>query len=123
MDELSAAVEAAFPGLPNARWVALRLLDNDERILQAVSTGELGDLSDDKAVEADLAGGRAKRAATHAAAEVLAQAEHLRWQAGPDFHQALTEGIYVESAAIADPSCGGTRRGAAPTGITNSTGC
>lgn len=37
-------IEAAFPGLPNARWVALRLLDGDERIAEAVRSGELGNL-------------------------------------------------------------------------------
>ncbi len=42
---LTARVEAAFPGLPNARWVALRLLDGDERIAEAVRKGELGDLA------------------------------------------------------------------------------
>ena len=35
---------ATFPGLPNARWVALRLLDGDERMIQAVRTGEMVDL-------------------------------------------------------------------------------
>jgi ferrous iron transport protein B len=34
----------AFPGLPSARWVALRLLDGDTRITHAVQTGELRDL-------------------------------------------------------------------------------
>jgi len=38
-------IETAFPGLPNARWVALRLLEGDERIVNAVRLGELGDLS------------------------------------------------------------------------------
>ena len=42
---LADKVETAFPGLPNARWVALRLLDGDERIAEAVRRGELGDLS------------------------------------------------------------------------------
>ena len=41
---LTKQIEATFPGLPNARWVALRLLDGDERISEAVRTGELGDL-------------------------------------------------------------------------------
>jgi len=44
---LSAKLEAAFPGLPNAQWVALRLLDNDERIVEAVRTGELNNLRRD----------------------------------------------------------------------------
>jgi Fe2+ transport system protein B len=43
--QLTMQIEAAFPGLPNARWVALRLLDGDERIAEAVRKGELGDLS------------------------------------------------------------------------------
>jgi ferrous iron transport protein B len=34
-----------YPGLPNARWVALRLLDGDERIIEAVQKGELGELT------------------------------------------------------------------------------
>jgi len=34
--QLSEQLEALFPQLPNARWVALRLLDGDERIARAV---------------------------------------------------------------------------------------
>ena len=45
VSELASQVEIAFPGLPNARWVALRLLDGDRRIAQAVKLGELGTLS------------------------------------------------------------------------------
>ncbi len=36
------AVEAAFPQLPNSRWVALRLLNADERIEAALRSGEIG---------------------------------------------------------------------------------
>lgn len=38
-------IEAAFPHLPNARWVALRLLDGDAQIEQAIRDGSLGELS------------------------------------------------------------------------------
>jgi Fe2+ transport system protein B len=38
-------IESAFPGLPNARWVALRLLDGDAQIEQAIKDSSLGDLS------------------------------------------------------------------------------
>ncbi len=44
LDQLAEKVEAAFPDLPNARWVALRLLEGDRRITEAVRSGELGDL-------------------------------------------------------------------------------
>jgi ferrous iron transport protein B len=42
---LESEVRAQFPDLPNTRWVALRLLDGDERIRDAILKGELGDLS------------------------------------------------------------------------------
>jgi Fe2+ transport system protein B len=42
--QLAAKIEAAVPALPNARWVALRLLDGDERIAEAVRRGELDSL-------------------------------------------------------------------------------
>ncbi|MFH1278311.1 MAG: FeoB small GTPase domain-containing protein [Candidatus Eisenbacteria bacterium] len=53
ISELTGKVEAAFPGLPNARWVALRLLDGDRRIAEAVRSGELGDLTPGESVGAD----------------------------------------------------------------------
>lgn len=45
LDKLSAEVEDAFPKIDNARWVAMRLLESDPRIVEAVRTGELGDLN------------------------------------------------------------------------------
>lgn len=45
VDQLVKLIEDAFPDLPNARWVALRLLDGDQRIIQAIRAGEMGDLS------------------------------------------------------------------------------
>lgn len=45
LDQLVDRIENEFPRLTNARWVALRLLEGDERIMEAVRTGELGSLS------------------------------------------------------------------------------
>ncbi len=42
---LTRQIETSYPDLPNARWVALRLLDGDERIAEALRKGELGDLT------------------------------------------------------------------------------
>lgn len=50
LSTLIAALETEFPGLPNARWVALRLLDGDTSIEQAVRDRTLGDLSNGRAV-------------------------------------------------------------------------
>jgi ferrous iron transport protein B len=45
VSQLVSQIEDAFPQVPNARWVALRLLDGDERIIQAVENGDLGELN------------------------------------------------------------------------------
>jgi ferrous iron transport protein B len=43
-EELSGKILEQFPGLPNARWVAFRLLEGDQRMIDAVRTGELAAL-------------------------------------------------------------------------------
>ncbi len=45
LDDLTKQIEQSFPGLTNARWVALRLLEGDPRIIEAVKTGEIATLS------------------------------------------------------------------------------
>lgn len=44
INKLSDKVLEFYPGLPNSRWVALRLLEGDQRMIEAVKTGELNDL-------------------------------------------------------------------------------
>jgi Fe2+ transport system protein B len=51
IDQLVGKIEAAFPGLPNVRWVALRLLEGDQYIIEAVKNGELGDLRQNPVIE------------------------------------------------------------------------
>jgi ferrous iron transport protein B len=42
--ELAAMIEAQVPGIPNARWLAIRLLDGDARVQEALVSGELEQL-------------------------------------------------------------------------------
>jgi len=44
LSQLVPEIKTVFPELPNARWVAMRLLDGDERIADALLKGDLGDL-------------------------------------------------------------------------------
>ncbi len=44
VNQLSKSIEEQFPGLPNSRWVAFRLLEGDERITEAVRNNELEEL-------------------------------------------------------------------------------
>ena len=41
LDSITARVHELFPDLPNARWVALRLLEGDQRMIDAIQSGEL----------------------------------------------------------------------------------
>ena len=39
--KLSAEIKTEFPNIPNSRWIAFRLLEGDNRIIEALKTGEL----------------------------------------------------------------------------------
>ncbi len=95
---LAPTIEAAFPGLPNARWVALRLLNADERVQEAVRTGDIGGVGRE-----DAAVGRPPPAggAGPARENVLELASQLRWKLPTDFHDSLVTAFYRESERIA----------------------
>jgi len=46
--ELSEQISALYPGIPNARWLAIRLLDGDARVQQAILSGEIATLTGDQ---------------------------------------------------------------------------
>ncbi len=39
--KLSKEIKKQFPGIPNSRWIAFRLLEGDKRIVEALESGEL----------------------------------------------------------------------------------
>ena len=43
--ELVPMIEEMAPGVPNARWLAIRLLDGDAKVQQALMSGEFGQLA------------------------------------------------------------------------------
>jgi ferrous iron transport protein B len=48
-EDLTRQLRASFPALPNADWIALRLLEGDRTILDLVARGEVGRLIPDHA--------------------------------------------------------------------------
>jgi GTP-binding protein len=42
--ELTPLIEQLAPGIPNARWLAIRLLEGDVRVQHAIRSGELADI-------------------------------------------------------------------------------
>jgi len=45
VDDLEKRLKHEFPNLPNTRWIALRLLEGDQKIIEAIKTGEIGTLT------------------------------------------------------------------------------
>ncbi len=41
VEQLSKRIELEYPDIPNSRWIALRLLDGDERVIEALEQNEL----------------------------------------------------------------------------------
>ena len=99
---LTGEIEEAFPSVPNARWVALRLLNADDAVVEVVRSGELGQLGDSLPAGGD---GDADDRPPPPPAErerVLRTARRLRWELPADFHDSLTERTYSAAQRIAD---------------------
>ncbi|HSH46101.1 MAG TPA: ferrous iron transport protein B [Longimicrobiales bacterium] len=106
--ELVPGIERAFPRTANPRWVALRLLNGDTAVEEAVRSGELGFLHDGPGAAAPATTDEAaatpvteEATAAGGAADVLELASRLRWELRPDFHDALMERLYAEAERIA----------------------
>jgi len=84
-------LNSLLPALPNARWVALRLLDGDRRVEEALRAGELPNTGDPAGTDSE---GELD--------SLLAEASTTRWRLGEDFNDALTEAIYTDAARIAE---------------------
>jgi len=91
--QLEPTIREAFPDLPNARWVALRLLNADTRVEEAVLSGALGNGNGNGAI-ADTASTLRRQA-------VLERASALRWTLSPTFHDAMTQRIFERAEVIA----------------------
>jgi ferrous iron transport protein B len=99
---LSARVEEVFPRVPNARWVALRLLNEDAALEEAVRSGELVSLGTDE--ERPLPPEPSREA-------VLEATRSLRWELPADFHDSVMERTYAAAHEIADAvQAGGLRK-------------
>jgi ferrous iron transport protein B len=46
IDSISERLAKTFPGLPNVNWVAMRLLEGDNSVIEAVRSGEIGNLKE-----------------------------------------------------------------------------
>jgi len=105
IEEMTELIESALPGLSNARWVAMRLLDGDRRLEEAIHSGELVELAGQSAsgeVASGAVVGTDAIAMTTAARSIVESSRALRWDLGVGFQDAVTESMYARAARIAD---------------------
>ena len=81
--ELTESLLRRCPALPCPRWVAIRLLEGDVRVEQAIASGQLGELS------------------VGACPDLLEHAHELRRSLDVAFRDELVEAIYEEAQALA----------------------
>ena len=93
---LASVVTETFPSLPSARWVSQRLLNADDAVVEAVRSGELGQLGD------DTVGPTPTEVTSTARTAVLNAAQRLRWELPTDFHDTMTERTYGVAQGIAE---------------------
>ncbi|MEX2048324.1 MAG: ferrous iron transport protein B, partial [Gemmatimonadota bacterium] len=89
-------VEEVYPTVPNPRWIALRLLNADEAVHEAVRSGELGQLGHED-VDATV-----EPPAEHERERLLEAATRLRWDLPADFHDIITQHTFEMAEQVAE---------------------
>lgn len=104
-------IDELLPGLPNARWVALRLLDGDHRVQEALLSGELAEVANSQRQEpADRSGGSEALVASRQgelqaeAQAILNRSDQLRRQLGGRFRDRMVEALYQNAQQVASRS-------------------
>jgi ferrous iron transport protein B len=50
INDISNELQKEFPSLPNSRWVAMRILEGDQNIIESVETGKIGEILESQKV-------------------------------------------------------------------------
>ena len=88
LDRIVPLVEGAYRGLPNARWVSMRLLDGDYAVRQSLLSGEIrGQVESTEAAPAD-------------AEAIIGQADVLQRRLGGGFRDELVAALYRDAESL-----------------------
>ncbi len=95
INQLEEEIKTYYPDIPNSRWLASRILDNDESIIEAIKKGELGTIDEedpDNIISREQIN------------EIFSTADYLRPKLPDNYHDKLIEQIYEEAGRIAGKS-------------------
>ena len=90
IEPLAEKIKSIIPNIPNASWLATRILDQDQSIIDSLKNGELGSMEDKANINQTLV------------VELLQEADNLRSKLLGNFHDRLIERTFEEAGRIAD---------------------
>lgn len=102
--DLSGQLSVVFPELHNSRWVALRLLEGDPSIDEAVRDRTLGELSRRTPVREQVSDPPANPPDSPSPASIIDDAGTLREGLPDDFSDGIVESLFTDAAEIASTS-------------------
>ena len=94
INELEDIVQSKLPGLPNAKWLASRLLDDDKSLIEALENNELQDLYSDNS---DVSTVEQK---SENARFILENVARLKGRLTKDYHDKIVERTFNEAEKI-----------------------
>ncbi len=95
IERLSRQIPTVFPHLPNVKWVAMRLLEGDQSITEAIRSGDLSGLTGTPESASEKKDEKSLKA-------ILSLSNQLRWELGDNLHDKLLASIYSDAGTIAD---------------------
>ena len=93
VNELETIIKKEYPELPNSKWLAIRLLDNDASLIEALKNGELEQL--DSSIQK-------KSRSIEASHQILDASVRIKEKLPKDYHDKLIERTYTEAGKIAE---------------------
>ncbi len=88
-----------FPGLPNLRWIAMRLLEGDQSIIDFIRQKSE---KANKDIKINFDKGENIIDEEEDIDDILALSNRIRWRLGDEFHDILMESIFEEAKKISE---------------------
>lgn len=96
IEELNSIIKKKFPKLPNSQWLSVRLLDNDESLINSINNGDLVKYQDSE--------NNSTETSLSKTSYVLDIVEKLKQKLPLDYHDKIVEKTFHEAEIIAQKS-------------------
>lgn len=99
LKEVTGQLKIAYKELSHTEWIALRMLEGDQQIIEAVKNGKIGVLLEEIATANTVTAPHKE-----AVQKAIETANSYRWRLPYNFHDLVVEAMYAESARLCERS-------------------